>query len=127
MKGRRTTMKHLMIGAVAMAVLGCGAGARYPGAGPAPDESAAIGRIAYTRLAHERACQRTAPELAKLRAATEAEIHPASCKSNVHPQQLDACVADIQRWPCDVTLQAVTVIEACKTEPLCGVPPEGTL
>jgi hypothetical protein len=119
------------VAAAAALIAGCGSDARYPGSGPAPDESAAIGRIAFTRLSHEQACHSAADpktRLEALRAATESEIQPSSCKSNVHPRQLDACVADIEHWPCDVALQKVTVIEACKAEPLCGVPTtEGTL
>ncbi|HSO38895.1 MAG TPA: DUF6184 family natural product biosynthesis lipoprotein [Labilithrix sp.] len=120
----------LALGALALAGLGCGPDSRYPGSEPAPDEAAAIGRIAYTRLTHEQACRPSGDvdgRLRALRTATEAEIHPSACKSSVHPRQLDACVADIQRWPCDVALRTVTVIEACKTEPLCGVPAEDTL
>lgn len=111
--------------------LGCGADARYPGSQPAPDESAAIGRIAFTRLSREQACRPAADvdaRLQALRAATEAEIRPTSCKSNVHPRELDACVAAIAHWPCDVALQSVTLIETCQAGPLCGVPTtEGTL
>ena len=114
-----------------LAAVGCGADARYPGSRPAPDDSAAIGRIAFTRLAREQACRPVADvdaRLSALRAATEAELEPASCKSNVHPRQLDACVAAIEHWPCDVALQRVTAIATCQAAPLCGVPTtEGTL
>lgn len=119
-----------------IAHLGCGEGSRYPGSELAPDESAAIGRVAYTRLAREQACARPdvggAPKdvesrMTVLRSATEAEIKPSGCKSNIHPQPLAACISEIARWPCAVDLVKVTVIDSCKLEPLCGVPPEGTL
>ena len=121
--------RNIWVGTAALLV-GCGADARYPGSQPAPDELAAIGRIAFTRLSHEQACHPTNDvegRLSALRTATEAEIQPSACKSNVHPRQLDACVADIEHWPCDVALRNVTAIETCKAEPLCGVPTEGTL
>ncbi len=119
-----------------VAPLGCGQGSRYPGSELAPDESAAIGRLAYTRLAREQACAR--PEargepkdiesrMTLLRSATEAEIKPSWCKSNIHPQPLAECISKIERWPCDANLAKVTVIDSCNLEPLCGVPPEGTL
>lgn len=115
-------------------LFGCATGARNPGPDLDPDESAAMGRIAFTRLAREQACHAPSASggdvdgrLKLLRTATVAEIKPSWCKSNVHPRELDECVAQIQRWPCDVALMKVTAIESCKVEPLCGVPPEGTL
>ncbi|CAN5916452.1 hypothetical protein BH11MYX4_BH11MYX4_21910 [soil metagenome] len=132
---KKGMISWLVLAPALMAGTGCGRDSRYPGsepgAGDEPDESAAIGRIAFTRLTHEQACHRCGDAdglLKALRTATEAEIRPSACKSNVHPRQLDACVADIQKWPCDVALQKVTVIETCKVEPLCGVPTtDGTL
>ncbi|CAN5887058.1 hypothetical protein BH11MYX4_BH11MYX4_52990 [soil metagenome] len=131
-------LRSLVMGAAAAgALLGCARDSRYPGDGPAPDESAALGRIALTRLAHEQACRRPGgpgdgPDvdgrMKELRSATEAEIKPGWCKSNVHPQALDDCLSQIKSWPCDVELKNVTLIETCKVEPLCGVPAtEGTL
>ena len=61
--------------AAAASTAGCGADARYPGSQPAPDESEAIGRIAFTRLSREQACRPGADvdaRLKALRAATEA-------------------------------------------------------
>jgi len=119
-----------------VAPLGCGQDSRYPGSELAPDESAAIRQIAYSRLAREQACT---PQKARgeptnidtrmkvLWRATEAEIKPSWCKSSIHPQHLAECISAIERWPCDVNLAKVTMIDSCKLEPLCGVPPEGTL
>jgi hypothetical protein len=131
----RTHVSLSALGIVAAALLGCG-DARYPGSKLEPDESAAIGRIALTRLTREQACRPRGTtgdgsdvegRMKVLRTATEAEIKPSWCKSNIHPRELDACVSQIQSWPCDVELRKVTLIETCKVEPLCGVPTEGTL
>lgn len=132
----RTEISLFALGAVAASLLGCGRDARYPGSELAPDESAAMGRIAFTRLTREQACRPRGTtgdgadvegRMKVLRSATEAEIKPSWCKSNIHPRELDACVSQIQSWPCDVELRKVTLIEMCKVEPLCGVPTEGTL
>ncbi len=125
------------VGALAAALIGCSRDSRYPGSELAPDESAAIGRIAFTRLTREQACRPRGPtgegldvegRMKVLRSATAAEIKPSWCKSNIHPRELDACVSQIQSWPCDVELRKVTLIETCRAEPLCGVPTtDGTL
>jgi hypothetical protein len=131
----KTPFSLFSLGALA-ATLGCGHDSRYPGSELAPDESAAIGRIALSRLTHEQACRGRGTtgdgsdlegRMKALRNSTEAEIKPAWCKSNIHPRELDACVSQIQSWPCDVDLKKVTLIETCKLDPLCGVPTEGTL
>jgi hypothetical protein len=127
------------------AVLGLAACARSVGAPQAnggvslaPDESAAMGEIAFARAAREQACGPRMAEgasagtsmdgrLAFLRTATVAEINPSWCKSNIHPHDLEKCVARIKQLPCNVELKNVTTIEPCNVKPLCGVPPEGTL
>jgi hypothetical protein len=114
----------------------CAAGSRFPGTTLAPDEVAAMERIAFARLAHERSCTgrrvsgdatSTDTRLKELVDATEAEVKPSWCKSNVHPSDLAECVSEIQHWPCAVELGKVTAIEACNVDPLCGVPSGNTL
>ncbi|MDB4937743.1 MAG: hypothetical protein JWP87_4715 [Labilithrix sp.] len=136
-----TTTKSLTMCAL-LTLCAC---ARAPGAPQAnggvslaPDEQAAMGEIAYARVAREQACgPRMAvasdgasgldARLTFLRNATVAEINPSWCKSNIHPRELEECVAKIKQVPCSVELKNVTTIASCNVKPLCGVPLEGTL
>lgn len=100
----------------------------------APDESAAVGEIAYARMVREQACHRPTAgaadvdgRLAFLREATVAEIKPSWCKSNIHPRELQDCVERIRALRCGDELTNVTRIESCNATALCGVPAQGTM
>jgi hypothetical protein len=132
------TNASLGIGALCI-LFGCARPADAPRANDgipiAPDESAAIGDIAYARVVREQACHQLPAEgagdvgarLTFLRDSTVAEIKPAWCKSNIHPRELEDCVATIRELPCSAELKSVTSIESCRATALCGVPDQGTM